>query len=101
MPKDMRKLLSEYAKNGWELKVREDITSLDQVKTLGQQEDEAIEASWIRALLIGQKESDTSTRNRAKGAGPVIVDPKGIHIYGALIRGELDLDGIDTKPDYA
>lgn len=50
-------------------------------------EDKVIEAQWIRNILI----------NRDIPPPDAAYDPRGIHIRGGSIRGELNLDGIGTK----
>ena len=50
-------------------------------------DDCAIDASIIRNILIGISKPDP----------PLPLDPRGLHIIGAYIRGTLDLDGI-TAP---
>ena len=48
--------------------------------------DCAIDASIIRNILVGISKPDP----------PQPLDPRGLHIIGAYIRGTLDLDGVIT-----
>ena len=110
--------LLDAAINGAEFACSAGPLSVYQVQQLGA--DDAIDAQIIRNILIGKivpasaPESGT-WRSRtprsgtwktgtsappvgpASEASPPPLDPKGIRIRGAWIRGTLDLDGVTTK----
>jgi hypothetical protein len=74
--------------NGTELGLSPDVPlSLEQVRSLAA--DTVVEAKAVRDILIGAI--------AAPGKPPRPLDPRGLRIRGAWIRGELNLDGVDTK----
>ena len=78
-------MLIQHVENGSEFKRSSNATlGLEQVGALG--EGSAVDATWIRDILIGKKKPNP----------PKMFDPRGISIRGALIRGELNLDGVDA-----
>jgi hypothetical protein len=82
---DPKDLLIQHVENGSEFKRSSNSTlGLEQVGALG--EGSVVEATWIRDILIG----------RNKPNPPKMFDPRGVSIHGALIRGELNLDGVDA-----
>ncbi len=78
--------LIRYAGNGARLDYcREPAPlALDQVRNLGR--GRSLDASSIRNILTGADKPDP----------PQLIDPRGLVICGALIRGELNLDGVSS-----
>jgi hypothetical protein len=76
--------LIRYAGNGARLDYCREITppGLDQVRSLGR--GRSLDASSIRNILTGADKPDP----------PQLIDPRGVVICGAWIRGELNLDGV-------
>jgi hypothetical protein len=105
MPDDPRlNILLESVVNGTMLDCSPaTLLSLEQVQELG--EEKVVEAATIRGILAGTilpgptlaAHGASSLPPAASVASPPPLDPKGIRIRGAWIRGDLDLDGIDTK----
>ena len=90
-------ILLETVVNGTVLDCSPDtpLLSLDQVQSLGQ--DKIIDAQIIRDILTGKIVPAATPQPDSSQASPPPLDPRGIRIRGAWIRGDLDLDGIDTK----
>ncbi len=78
--------LIRYAGNGERLDHCRDLAplGLDQVRNLGRVR--SLDASSIRNILTGADKPDP----------PQLIDPRGVVIRGAWIRGELNLDGVST-----
>ena len=78
--------LIRYAGNGARLDYCREITplGLDQVRSLGR--GRSLDASSIRNILTGADKPDP----------PQLIDPRGVVICGAWIRGELNLDGVSA-----
>ena len=77
--------LIRYAGNGVELDYCRERAplALDQVRNLGR--GRSLDASSIRNILTGADRPD-----------PQLIDPRGLVICGAWIRGELNLDGVSS-----
>ncbi len=77
--------LIRYAGNGVELDYCRERAplALDQVRNLGR--SRSLDASSIRNILTGADKPD-----------PQLIDPRGLVICGAVIRGELNLDGVSS-----
>ena len=78
--------LIRYAGNGARLDYCREITppGLEQVRSLGR--GRSLDASSIRNVLTGADKPDP----------PQLIDPRGVVICGAWIRGELNLDGVSS-----
>ena len=78
--------LIRYAGNGARLDYCRELTplGLDQVRSLGR--GRSLDASSIRNILTGADKPDP----------PQLIDPRGVVICGAWIRGELNLDGVSA-----
>ena len=78
--------LIRYAGNGARLDYCGELASpgLDQVRSLGR--GRSLDAGSIRNILTGAD----------KLVPPQVIDPRGVVICGAWIRGELNLDGISA-----
>ncbi len=78
--------LIRYAGNGARLDYCRELTppGLDQVRSLGR--GRSLDATSIRNILTGADKPDP----------PQLIDPRGVVICGAWIRGELNLDGVSA-----
>jgi hypothetical protein len=78
--------LIRYAGNGTRLDYCRELSppGLEQVRRLGR--GRSLDASSIRNILIGADRPDP----------PQVIDPRGVVICGAWIRGELNLDGVSA-----
>ncbi|MCW2907634.1 MAG: hypothetical protein JWL68_2423 [Actinomycetia bacterium] len=78
--------LIRYAGNGVRLDYCRELVplGLDQVRDLGR--SRSLDASSIRNILTGADKPDP----------PQLIDPRGVVICGAWIRGELNLDGVNS-----
>ena len=76
--------LIRYAGNGARLDYCRELSppGLEQVRSLGR--GRSLDASSIRNILTGADRPDP----------PQVIDPRGVVICGAWIRGELNLDGV-------
>ena len=78
--------LIRYAGNGARLGYCRELSppALEQVRSLGR--GRSLDASSIRNILTGADKPDP----------PQVIDPRGVVICGAWIRGELNLDGVSA-----
>lgn len=81
-----RNPLIRYAGNGARLGYCRELSppALEQVRSLGR--GRSLDASSIRNILTGADKPDP----------PQVIDPRGVVICGAWIRGELNLDGVSA-----